>query len=1080
MEALGLATSVQRLPYITKIVEPRRRSDAIVRARLTDALRAGLGKRAQIVWAPAGYGKTTLLSELTSRTEWPVCWYTFTAEDREPAEFVRYCAKAVELRLGPLSAGDLTRTGEPARREWHSLLGHLVTALQMQLQGELIFVFDDLHQADECQEIKQALALFMERAPQSVHFLLASRTRPTLACLPKLTVQGEVATFDLRDLGFRNEEAVALLAAIWRRPVSAEEAQAVVDSTSGWPAGIALLARTGKAGAALPADGNAGRQVLFDYLAEEVLLKLRERHRAFLLQSSTLREFTAQLCDGLLGRADSQQELQELIAQGCFLEERLAQERSYRYHDLFRDFLQHRLRSEQPELFVALHRKAVALAERLGDDESALFHLLKAGDVAAAALYIRRVGEGYFERGKWQTLQGWLARLPAGVVEADPQLLLLQAKLHLRLGQPDLAVKCLDNIIEGGLKPAEATVGKALVARSAATRLLGNLKAARESAERGLETLGKAGGLGDDLAEAHRQLASVLATQGEFVGARQQFEQALAQTTEGDLQLRSAIHDGLAGVYILLGALDTAALHLEKARQGWLKLENQGALAECLSNLSLLYYYRGDFDIALDELAEAQKHAAAAGYQRLMATIRISQGLVRAAMGELKPALDDVMAGLQGARAVLDLRLVARATNALGNIYRRLGELGKAETLLRQAIAEAEESGQAHTAAWYQLSVGKVHLRAGALKDGMEAIERAEGLFGQQGSLRGLAEAKLQRGLAMNRLGQVQDALRCIGELGQMLEKLGYEGFLAADAEEAKELLRLGVAKGVGGPRVAGLLHRLEGSAEREAATPSGKRGREFPVLSVRGLGEAQVVLDNHSISEHEWRSRRAKELLFFLLCRDRPASRDELIAALWPEAAPGQYEDALRMNVHRLRRAVYPDLVLSHGDGYRINPDVPVRFDVREFERALHEAERCASGSEARIARLTEATALYGGPLLDEVYSEWCEPLRRSLEQKYQQALLEMARHALAAGKHSRASELLEMVLTSDPYDEAAVLMLAQAHLSRGDAPAALRRLRDYIKVASEELELEPSQELLGLYKDILSRGPKLALASS
>ena len=176
------------LPYITRTLIPTRRDYAVRRERLIDPLKRNLTKKVQILWAPAGYGKTALLVEMASERSLSVCWYSFEPEDDDPQMFLRYCLQSIR-NLYPkfgISYRPLTRTGSNAT--WRTQCGFLVNALDSDIDGEVALVFDDLHWIDGKQDLEEALSLLIERAPPKIHFVLASRMWPSLACLPKLAV----------------------------------------------------------------------------------------------------------------------------------------------------------------------------------------------------------------------------------------------------------------------------------------------------------------------------------------------------------------------------------------------------------------------------------------------------------------------------------------------------------------------------------------------------------------------------------------------------------------------------------------------------------------------------------------------------------------------------------------------------------------------------------------------------------------------------------------------------------------------------------------------------------------------------
>ncbi|MDP3061658.1 MAG: tetratricopeptide repeat protein [Chloroflexota bacterium] len=1058
---------VQDLPFITKVVRPRPPSDAVERPRVVEALRSVLEKRVVVVWAPAGYGKTTSLIELAAQTDFPVCWYTLTSHDREPALFVRYCRRAVESVVGPLGGPEAVL--DVPRLSWEMALGQLITILS-RFPSRLLLVFDDLHQLDGYDETLEALSMFIERAPENLRFALVSRTRPSLRCLPRLAVQGGVSTVGVETLQFLPDETARLLSLTWKRPVESSEARLVNERASGWAAAIALIARTGGGVEAGQAVQAASAALLFEYLSEEVLRKLPEEDQVFLLRTSILREFTAELSDMLLGQTDSAERLIRLKAAGCMIEERPGTSPIHRYHDLFREHTEHAFKARNPELYAELNRRAAALAENRGDYGAAVEHHLSAGVPHDAALVLKRAAESYLHKGRWQTLQSWLSLLPVKLVDGDAELLLLRATLYLRLGKTTEAADTLDRLITTLGAGKGSLLGKALVTRSFAKRLLGNLAAAVENAEEGVAVLRLSNAPAAELSEAYRQLASAHGTRGELAKAKYNLEMARALAPDGDLHLRSLIHDGLAAMHLQLGKLDSATVNLEHAREGWLKLKSDGALAETLNNLAVAYYWRGEFDIALDELREAERAAVSAAYQRLVATVHMTQGIVLRGQRRYQEALGKFLVGLDEARRLLDQRLVAEAVNGLGNTYRRLDQLDKAELLLGQALLQAQESDQQYLAARYQVALGKVYCQSGAFDKALHYLETAENWFGAQENLRDLAEAKLHKAWTLYRTGETERALAGIAQVGDLIAHLGYDGFLVADADEALELIRLSVAKGI---RSLGLLlQRLEGRDEDRGARRSGKPG-PLPTLRVFGFGNGRVFLEGHLVSDREWRSRKAKELFFYLLYRQAPASKEQLIEALWGEGPLDKYDDALRMNVYRLRRALFPACLLTVGEGYSLNSEIPLEFDCHRFEALVQEAERLEKGSSERAKLLGEALALYGGTFLEEFYSEWCESARRELERKYRRAIMSLASYFAEKGEFARAVEMVEKAVAVDPYDEPAHLLLAKGLLQLGDPLSALRCLHDFATRLRDELQMQPSAVFVALYEQALKQGP-------
>ncbi len=174
------------IPFATRFLAPKRRPSAVRRARLHQSLLANLDRKVQVLWAPAGYGKTTLLSESLADAPNLTCWYLLTQDDKDPREFARSCVNAVRVCL-PDFGHTVPQLGAYAPdRDWRTNIGLLVTAFVNEVPQKLVFIIDDLHNIEDYSEVNEALSLLVERSPDSVHFAISSRVRPSLACLPCL------------------------------------------------------------------------------------------------------------------------------------------------------------------------------------------------------------------------------------------------------------------------------------------------------------------------------------------------------------------------------------------------------------------------------------------------------------------------------------------------------------------------------------------------------------------------------------------------------------------------------------------------------------------------------------------------------------------------------------------------------------------------------------------------------------------------------------------------------------------------------------------------------------------------------
>ena len=1052
-----MAVQAAELPFITRLVAPKRRGPNVRRRRLLELMKAGVNRRVQVVCGPAGYGKTSLLVDLAGEVDFPVCWYSFATEDSDPSIFVRNCFLSIRNRLKGFGVDFIARSQDSYPADWTVGLGSFISALQREITDRLVFVFDDVHWIHDKQEMQQALNLLVERAPDSLHFVLGSRVGPGLKCLPKLAVDGELTSINVEDLCFSVEETRELLAILWDREVSWVEAQDVNHRTKGWPAAIMLTSKNGPATAIPDLGKSSDEGMLFGYLSNEIFDKQPEYLKQFLLKASILNEFTPAQCSRLFGVENSRAIIDQIKELGLFIEERMGSEPVYAFHDLFRNFLGNRYRSENPAGHRETHYAAALYFSEREDHDSAIHHFIESGNCAEAVNAIKAVAGSFYDQGRWQALESLLNRLPKNVLEADPGLVLLRGQLLVRLGNPTEALALLDRLTGEAESQCSEIKGNALVAKSTAFRRLGHLELAINAAKQGLEILLKVDCSPDCVAEAHKQLGNSYGTQGEYGPSNYHLQNGLELINQGNLRLHSLICNDLGANYMEMGKLGQAAVYLQQARRGLTRLGSRSLLPDTLINLALVYFHQGEFDFALDEIQRAIAIAEESDYPRELATGLVHRATFQGAIGDHAQSLASALQALEVSNRILDLRLIAESTNVLGGAYRKLGETSKAEFMLRQALIKAEDSGQKYIAASYNISLGKLYCQIGSYADALDRLSIAEKQLTDLNSLRELAEVKLYQAAAYYRCGKIKETLVCLNHTEKLCPRDGFDGYLLADSSELRDVLCFGIAKRVNWDGLGRLVARASGdqSARDLVQTyqnPTNSKS-DLPGLRAYSLGKSKVWLDNHQVAEGEWRSKKAKELFYYLLARKNLASNEEIIESLWPDLSLELSTSALKTTVYRLRQALFFDCIQAFDSGYRINPAVSVEYDLDEFRKFLKLAGASGVGSEERQRYLSKAVELHVGPFLNGYDYEWCDELRSDVEAKYQAALMNLACYLTAGGNFRQAIELLEKVIATDPWDEEAQYQCVQNYISCEDPFLALQHLRKFAKISAEEL---------------------------
>jgi LuxR family maltose regulon positive regulatory protein len=408
---------------------------AVSRPGLVDRLDRALTRPLVVLVAPAGYGKSVLLTQWSdARPGRTVAWVSARRLGGDAVGFGR------RLRIGladaaPALAPLLQRLPATVDRLGSVYLDHLVDALQA--GPPVVIVIEDLEQLTSPMVLTE-LGELAERLPAHVHLILSSRRDPNIG-VHRLRLQDQLDEIRQDELVMSEDDARSIVRSLAACELRRDQALALVDRTEGWPAGLQLAALSLRnrddVEGYLEAFSGDNRHVA-DYLSDEILAGLDDDEREFLLVTSVLDRLHGPLCDALTGRSDGGQVLESLHRRSLFLTALDDHQRWYRYHALFRDLLHYELRQSRPkEQEVRLHRRAATWLLEAGFPSAAAEHLLAAEAWDEVFELAQREGRAFFERGETATMLTWLERLPRSVIDARPEVALSIVILQLMTGR---------------------------------------------------------------------------------------------------------------------------------------------------------------------------------------------------------------------------------------------------------------------------------------------------------------------------------------------------------------------------------------------------------------------------------------------------------------------------------------------------------------------------------------------------------------------------------------------------------------------------------------------------------------------
>lgn len=422
----------------TKLTIPKRRQALVSRPRLIERLNAGIDSKLILISAPAGFGKTTLVTDWITSIKRPVAWLSLDEGDNDPALCLEYLIAAlrqIKPRIGS-SALRLFRSSQqfPAK----TILTDLINEIHLH-SSHFVLVLDDYHVIKN-KSINGALDYLLENLPQNMHLVIMTRSDPPIH-LSHLRGRAQLTELRAVDLRFNTQEVGEFLNQVMNLNLTHEEIASLDARSQGWIAGLqmAAISLKGRTDTAqfIAAFSGSNRNIM-DYLFEEVFDQQTEDIQSFLQQTSILEELTGSLCDAVTGRNNSNTILENMKKANLFVLSLDDDGRWYRYHPLFTDLLMHNLKNNHPQMISTLYERASRWYEENDLSAPAIEHALLGKNFALAAGLIIRHAETTLMHGELATLRRWIRSLPEETAQVNPVLHIFQVLAELWLHEGSL------------------------------------------------------------------------------------------------------------------------------------------------------------------------------------------------------------------------------------------------------------------------------------------------------------------------------------------------------------------------------------------------------------------------------------------------------------------------------------------------------------------------------------------------------------------------------------------------------------------------------------------------------------------
>jgi LuxR family transcriptional regulator, maltose regulon positive regulatory protein len=854
----------------TKLFMPPTRPNLVPRPRLLDQIEQGLhlGHKLTLISAPAGFGKTTLITDFglrigerqgnKTKTQNPaMSWLSLDEGDNDPTLFLTYLVVALRTLAPEIGKRALAALQSPMPPPPGPILTFLLNEI-IAVPNQLVLVLDDYHLID-AQVIDDALSFLLDNLPPNMHLVIATREDPNLP-LARLRVRGQLTEIRVADLRFTADEAAEFLNQMMDLDLSVEEVTALERRTEGWIAGLqmAALSMRGRSDTAEFIQAFTGtHHFVLDYLLEEVLSRQPENVQTFLLRSAILDRFCGPLCDAVrFNKTPSssvatavedrvlsgQETLEYLESANLFLVPLDDERRWYRYHHLFADLLRQRLQRQFPDSLAELHGRASIWYEENGLDIEAFQHAAAANDIERAARLLEGQGMPLHYRGAMIPVINWLASLDASLLDANPSLWVTYATALTMSGRANSEVEKVLGAAEAALQnTAEDDQSSDLLGQIASIRAMSAIPQYRQ------EEIMRQSRLALELLNPDNQPARTAATwtlglayqrQGDRAAASRAFSEAIA------------IGEASGNVMFIIAAATSLGQVQEAENQLALAAESYRRVLDLAGDPPLpaateAYFGLARIQYEWNDLAAAQEHAQQAlQLARQMENVDTPAACM-AFLARLKLAAGDTAGAA---------KLLSEAEQFIRrrSLAAHLPEIFASRVLLLLNQGDPAAAAELAQKNELTLSLARVHLAQGkpsaalALLDSwrqeVEDIDRPDERL----------KRMVLQAVVLGATGQEDKALQMLAETLAMAETGGFIRTFVDEGPPMAQLLREANTHGITPAYTSKLLNKFP-ITHSELQFPNSQKSEIFEPLSPRELEVLQLIaqgLSNREIGE--------------------------------------------------------------------------------------------------------------------------------------------------------------------------------------------------------------------------------------
>jgi ATP/maltotriose-dependent transcriptional regulator MalT/DNA-binding SARP family transcriptional activator len=1067
-------------------------------------------RRAVIITAPAGYGKTTLM--VTALHEYKsegcrVCWYRLDEDDRDLAVFYTHLVETLfpereglwnEPRGHLANCGDITA-------QYQYLNALFCQELWAYPDLKTLFVFDDFQHILDTPAIISTTQFFIDNLPDNCAIFISSRHQASLLT-GKRALERNILEIAQSELCFSEEELAVLI----EEQVGIIPEQGLLHKimlhTEGWPAGIVLICQ-------VLANRNAGRplsaassfldqpdhkELLFQYILIEVLKTVDARLLQFLTKAVMLPEFTLSEAAAIFGEQNAAQLLEECEQKGLFIQKTFGPETTYRFHSLFQDALrQIQPRFLSPEEIRRYHLKAAAYYLDRRAFDLAIEHFITCGDVDSAVALVARESARLIGFESVEQLRLWFKLLPEAVVAGNGHLLYIKSFIYYQRdidGALDLLEQALAHFEQAnnGTMQFHALVAMAhlhalrndlpgidkiqsQMSKLSAAAPLAPLENMRQVFDFTIAVWKEQLARGLELSRGAHKL--VLTDEWQWVlpayscimyfllGDLGLAEQRVQEALKLDLLTRAQLLKGYAQVFYsivlqLKGEEDTRMLN-ELLMIGD-KYGNKYLLGQGKRMAAMTSYRQHNLEDALELLDASTYYFEELGNTALASSNRLTRCLWLCHQGNPADLLAEARKPLQTLTTrPSGLCLQEIGLSVFGAIAREAGDYKLADRRLTAAVRRARSKGAKQILAGSCLHLAKLCYDTGDANRGEDFLRQAFDLA---------EENKYVMFWDLHFPTLVEMAVRCVKH--------------QIHASYAQAL----IARYYGSEAAAFLARNaaltatdcLRDFADSFLSRYGIRNQPPAPRISVTLLGRFSISVNGIAIPKSEWKTRKIAGILKYLVVyRERTISRARLVEVFWPGNDKKWALISLRAALYELKKVLRKYGLEAEGkisplsekrDSLEVLTGCLLAVDADKFLAHFEDLKKLPANISDRGRKKTileRMVALYRGDFLEEDDEDWVFAQREELRSVYFESVIELANIYIINGDRRKAEKLLLNTLAMDLYNEDVCLCLLKLYIATNQRGRAVKFYSSFADRFERELGIKPAQELAAAIKE-------------